>query len=108
MAFIYGALRIRGNKMGKVTSERGNFLTKKQKELKQQIMHDLINSMFKRFQDNKIEEQVFTDIFTSCLVMFTRELLNHATNQMPEDCKSSYVDEILSVIKNEVLGAKNN
>lgn len=56
---------------------KGDFLTDEQKQIKQDIMESLIDSLFGTLQrkGDKFNEQAMADVIFSCLVMFARESL---------------------------------
>ena len=63
----------------KATEETRHFLDEKQKEIKAQIMNELLEALFRNLELNKqyLDMQSAWDMVGSLLVMFNREVLTH-------------------------------
>lgn len=60
-----------------ITNEKDHFLNKKQKELKQKIMEDLLESLYENINDNQniLCAQSVMDLIGSVIIMFNREVI---------------------------------
>ena len=91
----------------KIKHEKGHYLTKEQKELKQKIMEGLMDVMRNSLLETNIElsHQNYVDLILSCIIMFSRDTifgLAHCVND-PE----LLINQVTSVIKKELLEKLN-
>jgi hypothetical protein len=98
-----------------IVNERGSFLNDEQKSIKQEIMENLINSLYEPLKENnKLFEdpQNILDLITSILVMFNREIIFNTlftfgiTNEGSRFMRKLF-DEIRKQVAERVNLAKN-
>lgn len=86
--------------------EKGHFFNEKQKAVKQKIMEECLDGLFKNLEANQIlfdNPQAALDLIFSVLVMFNREVLVHTVTAT--GCINNRKDimkNLFETIKNEV------
>ena len=91
---------------GQVRAVSGNFFTEEQKKAKADIMHALINTYFESFeQHHKLfhHPEMLSDLITSILIMFTRDMLVHYIQTFNlESCRKDVVKTFCEVLRDQV------
>lgn len=94
------------------TNEKGHFLDEKQKQVKQKIMEDCLDGLFKNLHENKDvfpEVQHVLDLIFSVLVMYNREILVHLfKNGLDPNTRKQTMKNLFEHIKNEVNNKVKN
>lgn len=98
----------------KSVNQHDHFLNEKQKEVKAQIMNDLLEAFFKNLQDNHdlFNHQSVLDLSFSVLVMFNRDVLTHLIKsfnleghrkQLMKDLHENIRDQVNKRIKESMV-----
>jgi hypothetical protein len=89
---------------------KSHFLNNEQKQLKQDIMEELINGLFGKIQINIggiLTNESASDVLVSCIIMFTREsiinLVRGSNINGSIKNQTQFVDQILGIIKQDVI-----
>lgn len=84
----------------KLTTQKEHFLNDEQRLVKQKIMEELFNVLSVNLHGKKFDNQIFTDILLSCLIMFNKNIiLINFINQQNNFNPVEIVDHILGIIK---------
>jgi len=90
-----------------VTNERGHFLNDAQKNVKREIMLNLLNGLFGEIQKNSElfpEPQHITDLIFSVLIMFNRDTLAHTFETFKlTDQGSKIMRQLFEAVRKEVV-----
>ena len=89
------------------TKETGAFLNAEQKKIKQKIMEDCLDGIWKNLHENQSvfpEIQQILDLVFSVLVMFNREVLVHTMTILPEmkPQRKTIMKDLFESIRDEV------
>jgi len=91
---------------GQVRAVSGNFFTEEQKQAKADIMHALINTYFESFEKyHKLfhHPEMLSDLITSILIMFTRDMLVHYIQTFNlESSRKDVVKTFCEVLRDQV------